>query len=172
MVNESNKVYVEMLVRTLQQKSELLDSVLEFNRSQEQLFGKEQFDYELFDSLTGNKQVILDEINELDQVFESNYERVKDELKESKALFRNEIEIMQKVITKLTDKAVAINASELRIKSGMEVTMTKLKKKVKQFHTSNKSINQYYKNMANQHIGQSYFLDKKNKKLFNTIKYF
>lgn len=161
MMEQSYKVYVEVLIKTLQEKSECLEDVMEFNSRQELLVKSNELDMDHFDALLANKQLLLEEIERLDQIFESTYERVKEELLQNKTLYRSEIETIQQWIKKLTEQSVQIKLAEQRIKVGVERSFRTIRQKVKVFNTNSKTANQYYKNMANQHMGQSYFLDRK-----------
>lgn len=161
MNTKSNKVYVDAVIKSLEMKKELLEDVVKINGKQQEFLLKPEFDYEGFDALMEEKQGILNKIDQLEQVFESNYERVKEELATERDIYANELGTMQTIIRQMTELSIKIRGSETQIKQGVEAAFAKARQKVKQYHVSSRTASQYYKNMANQHMGQSYFLDKK-----------
>ena len=100
-------------------------------------------------------------MNQLDVGFDSVYNRIKDELISNKYKYQPEIQKMQTLITELTELSVKLQVMEERNKVKMQNCMIAQRQKIKQSKVSSQSAASYYKNMANQHQGQSYFLDKK-----------
>ena len=78
--------YLDLLEESLVKKSAILDKIEEFNLKQKNIFtvNGEEPDFEKFDSYVEEKGKLIDELNSLDNGFETLYERVADTLKENK----------------------------------------------------------------------------------------
>jgi hypothetical protein len=101
-------------------------------------------------------------LNQLDDGFEKVYDHVKDEISTNKLAYKDEIQQLQELIKKVTEKSIKLQSTELRNKSRLEAYFSTKKKDIKNFKVSSQTASNYYKNMSNQQQGQAYFLDKKN----------
>lgn len=86
--------------------------------------------------------------------FAKNYKRTKE-------LYKEEILQMQNSIRALTEKSMEIQAQEARNKQLMEQKFASVKKQVKEIRSSQKVVNQYYKNMMKKGYVEPHFLDNK-----------
>ena len=68
---------------------------------------------------------------------------------------------MQGSIRALTEKSMEIQAQEARNKQLMEQKFTSVKKQVREIRSSQKVVNQYYKNMMKKGYAEPQFLDNK-----------
>ena len=68
---------------------------------------------------------------------------------------------MQNDIRLLTEKSMEIQAQEARNKQLMEQKFASVKKQVKEIRSSQKVVNQYYKNMMKKGYTEPHFLDNK-----------
>ncbi len=108
--------YVNILIDSLEKKSEVLDQVIERDTEQEIILNADDPDLE---KLHDNQEEIgrlAEELTRLDDGFESLYEKVRVELIQNKAEYREEIRRMQDLITEITEKSVKIGAEESRHK--------------------------------------------------------
>lgn len=154
-------IYTHILIESLKKKKEALEDIVKFTKDQETVLAEENFDEELFDALIDKKQKCITVINKLDEGFELTFERVKVELGENKEMFKNEISDLQQMIRQVTDLSNQIQVLERRNKLTFENKMKTKKENIKMARLSSKSVNEYYKNVANAHNGESIFLDKK-----------
>lgn len=154
-------IYTHILIESLKKKKEALEDILKFTKDQETVLSEEKFDEELFDALIDKKQKCITVINKLDEGFELTFQRVKVELDENKEMFKNEILSLQQLIRQVTDLSSRIQVLESRNKLVFESKMKAKKENIKMARLSSKSVNEYYKNVANPHIGEAIFLDKK-----------
>ena len=157
----SNIVYVKVLADSLQKKFTALESILNITKTQEELLQEENFDEECFLETIKSKQIYIDQITELDNGFEVVYNRVKQELDTDRMLYVDDIANMQKLITKITDLGIDIEALEKRNKVQMEKVLAEKKQQFRGMRMNNSAASNYYRNMVNQQYSQSYFLDKK-----------
>ena len=97
----------------------------------------------------------------LDNGFEKLYEKVRDELQTNKEDYKAEILEMQNHIRLLTEKSMEIQAQEARNKQLMEQKFASVRKQVREIRSSQKVVNQYYKNMMKKGYVEPHFLDNK-----------
>lgn len=162
-MNETNsEVYVSILLDTLQKKNTQLEELVKLCKEQENLVAKESFDVDSFVVTIDKKQAILQELERLDEGFANVYQRVGETIQGHKEQYKESIQTMQKMIQTITEKTIAIQGMEQRNKVRVEMAIGQQRHKIKNFKVSNKTASSYYKNMANQHMGQSYFMDRKN----------
>ncbi len=154
--------YVHILVSTLSKKSNLLDNLITVTLLQEGYINTEPFDMEQFEQTLPDKEVMIEQLNQLDEGFEQVYDHVKNQLNNYKNQFEQEILQLQELIRQVTEKSVKLQALEMQNKNKLESYFAIKKKEIKDFKMSRQMANNYYKHAANQHSGESYFLDKKN----------
>ena len=158
---EYEKTYVQALLDSLEQKSVVLERVMSLTLEQEQILITSPFDLEKFDGLCDEKDICIKQLEQLDQGFENVFARVREVLKEQKVSFQKEIQSMQVLIQKITEQSISLKALEAKNKVRFESQMRNQRNDIRSFRKSNETATNYYKNMANQHQGQSYFYDKK-----------
>ena len=158
------KKYITIMIESLRKKEALLDTLLIKNEAQAACIqGKEYGDikWDSFQVLMAEKQTVIDRLNELDEGFEALYARVKDELHENKQAYAEEIRTMQELITRITDKGMAIRAGEETNRSGIERILGSAKQEIRQSKASVKAANDYYKTMSKVTVAEPRFLDQK-----------
>ena len=161
---ESSKItetYIKLLQDTLDRKLLVIRELLELSQQQSDCLKKESFDEEQFDELMNQKEILLEELNQLDSGFERAFELVRKEVTDHKNLYKNEIIALQGTIRTITDISVNIQAIENRNKDAMIVVLSNKRKEIKNSKVQNQAVTNYYKTMANQHEMQSFFYDKK-----------
>ena len=114
-----------------------------------------------FDKTVEEKSELIKQLELLDNGFEKLYEKVREELQANKEIYQDEILKMQGCIRTLTDRSMEIQAQEARNKQLMEQKFTSVKKQVKEIRSSQKVVNQYYKNMMKKGYVEPHFLDNK-----------
>lgn len=155
-------VYITAMQDALRNKYKILNEILEATKKQEELVTAEEMDMDVFDELLDRKDKLLFRMQELDQGFQTSYERIKDELEKEKQLYKPRILEMQNMLRQITDLGVKIQALEQRNKARFEGHILKKKQEIQDFRVNNKTASAYNQHMANQHHEwQSYFLDKK-----------
>lgn len=158
------KKYITIMIESLQKKEVLLDTLLVKNEAQAACIqGKEYGDiqWDSFQVLMAEKQTLIDRLNELDEGFETLYSRVKDELSENKLAYAEEIRVMQELITRVTDKGMAIRAGEEANRSAIEQILGNAKQAIRQSKVSVKAASDYYKTMSRVTATEPQFLDRK-----------
>jgi flagellar biosynthesis/type III secretory pathway chaperone len=156
-----DRIYINILIDTLEKKSSLLDGLLEHTLLQEQYIAQSPLDFEKFEGIIDVKSVLIEKLNQLDSGFEQLYGRVNDDLKNKKYEYKEEILQLQSLVKKITEKSTKLQALEQRNKSKVELYLTNSKKQIREYNVNSKTASNYYKSMSNQVDGQAHFFDKK-----------
>lgn len=155
------KQYISVLVQSLKKKNRILDEILEINRRQRDILDDPNADPDDFDKTVEEKSVRIEELERLDDGFQEVFYKVKEELETKRASYAAEITQMQELIRDLTDKSASIQVQEARNKKLMEQRFASVKKQVREVRTSQKVVNQYYKNMMKANYVEPQFTDSK-----------
>lgn len=153
--------YIDILLRDLKKKNQVLDTIIFANQEQKELLEDPNLDPDDFDAIVEKKAKLIDELDKLDEGFEQVYQRIKEELQENKAKYAMQIKELQGYIRQLTDKSATIQAQEQRNKEAMQKKFSEVKKQVREVRASQKVVNQYYRNMMKTGYVDPQFLDNK-----------
>ncbi|MGB8454211.1 MAG: flagellar export chaperone FlgN [Anaerocolumna sp.] len=156
-----NNTYLHILKDTLIKKNILLDKLLIITTKQEEYLNKPNPDLEVFDQTFTDKDEYIQQINPLDDGFEKIYNHVKEELSTQRSGHKEEIEALQELIRQITDKSTKLQVNEMRNKNKIEACLLAKKKEIKNIKISRRTASNYYKNMHNKSMAESFFLDKK-----------
>lgn len=157
-----NITYINILIDTLNKKLNILKQIMDETGIQKDLLDNTPLDVEKYEESFAVKDVLINNILELDQGFENLYDRIKEEITSNKNKYREEILTLQGLIQELTDISIKLQLLESSNKIKMEVYFKNQKSEIKRKKIFNKTALGYYKNMTDQHQeGQSYFIDKK-----------
>lgn len=157
----SSNNYIGILLQSLKKKNYVLDRIIIANQKQKEALEDPNLDPEDFDKIVDEKSRLIEELEQLDGGFEQIYDRVREELQEKKEAYKEEIREMQRLIRELTDKSATIQTGELRNKELMQRKFTEVKRQVREIRSSQKIVNQYYKNMMKTSYVDPQFMDNK-----------
>lgn len=155
------QTYIDVLKDSLDKKVKVLDKLLEKSLLQGTIISTSQFNSEEFDEAYEEKEGLILQLNELDEGFEQIYDHVQDALSNDKVEHREDIIQLQNMIRQITDKSTELQSIEIENKKNLDLIFTNRKKEIKDYKINSQTASSYYKNMADQHQGQSYFYDKK-----------
>lgn len=158
---EENKNYVDILIRDLKKKKQILDAIQLSNYKQREILEDPNGDPDDFDKVVEEKAKLIEQLETLDTGFEQVYNRVKEELNEHKELYKEEIKEMQKYIRLLTEKSASVQVEEHRNKELFRQKCVNVNKQIREIRSSQKVVNQYYKNMMKSNFIDPQFLDNK-----------
>ena len=112
--------YLEILTDSLKKKSKVLDEIMRYNSDQENLLRQESISLEELDANMELKDGLIQKLVQLDDGFETLYERIKEQLLTQKDQYKAQIGQMQELISQITEKSVSIQAQEARNKGMIE----------------------------------------------------
>lgn len=162
--------YLQILEESLQKKCHILEQINELNEKQMKLFGSDadpQSAYskgtvilETYDGYVDEKDKLIQELTSLDDGFESLYEKIKEELINNKAVYREQISKLQSLIAEVTDRSVSVQAQEARNKQLVEKYFSKTKREMTANRKASKAVYDYYKRNTSGGVAPM-FMDKK-----------
>lgn len=153
--------YLDIMIDSLNKKSELLKQIIEYNQKQQNIVLAADFDEEAFEKNVADKGDVVEEILKLDEGFNSVFNRVKEELTENKSKYAERIAVLKELVAKVTDMGVRIQAQELRNKQLVEKKFASMRKELSEAKRATSKANAYYKNVNNINQYESHFLDQK-----------
>lgn len=140
--------YLNILKESLEKKLTVLDKISEVGDAQTELLKEEPVDLEHFDACVDEKDAFIEELSELDDGFESLYEKVREELMENKGQYAEQIKTLQDLISQVTDKSVSIQAQEQRNKALVEKALKAQRRDVGNARRNSQVAFGYYQNMS------------------------
>ena len=153
--------YLDILADSLQKKLAVLDKIEDENNQQTEMLKSDSFPYEEFDAAIDRKGELIEELTALDDGFDALYQRIREQLQNNKDSYKSQIAELQKLVKKVTDKSVAVQAQEARNKQLVESAFAKEKSSVKFSKLNSKAAYGYYKNMSKGNVVIPQFMDKK-----------
>ena len=140
------------MIDSLNKKEKLLDEILERNKAQYDLIKDKQYeevDWTAFNLRVTEKDIAIDKIIEIDDGFDETYKLIKDEVTADRGKYRDKVIILQKIISRLTDKGVSIQTGEERNRQIIDNIFSKTRQEIKKQRTGLNVASTYYKTMSN-----------------------
>lgn len=153
--------YLQVLEDSLHKKKDVLERIEDLCSRQEEMLRKESVSEEEFAASIEEKANLIEELNRLDDGFENLYNRIKEQLTDGKEKYKNQIAVLQKLITEVTDKSISVQAKEARNKSLAENFFINRKKEIQSSRRSSKVAMDYYRSMSQSKVVEPQFMDKK-----------
>lgn len=153
--------YVNIMRESLERKQKYLAEILKLTNEQSVIATAEKFDEEQFSELVEKKDVLIDNLNEIDKGFSSVYDRVRIEIQRDPVAYRDELLAIQNLIRICVDLGMQIEAVEERNRAVMEQVFSAKFQGVRQMKQSKTVANKYYKSMANGMVNDSLLYDRK-----------
>lgn len=156
-----DKEYIAVLRQSLEKKVQILDFIIEKNKEQRLLFTDDTLPPERLEENIKEKGDLIDQLNKLDDGFETVYNRVREVLADGKEAYQEDIKRMQELIREVTDKSATIQAQEQRNHELAVQKFSTIKKEIRKARTTSQVANKYYKSMSNMNVVDAKFLDQK-----------
>lgn len=153
--------YIQVLIQSLHQKVEALNSIIEKNEEQYAILCEEEADMDAFESNVKAKSEYVDKIVFLDEGFDETFARVKEELDANRQAHEEEIKEMKQLISMITERSMKVQAQEQRNKQQADRQFSQAKSKIRQLNKGNRIATQYYQNMQQLGVIDPQFMDKK-----------
>lgn len=153
--------YLDILEESLCKKSAVLDEILEYNNAQERLLKQDKVSLEELDENMNQKDILVQKVTELDEGFETLFDRIRDQLQANKELYSEQIRRLQGLIAQVTEKSVSVQAQEARNKKLIEDYFAVERDQLRQGKKASKAAYGYYKSMSNSNAVPPQFMDQK-----------
>lgn len=158
---DKSKNYIYILIDSLKKKIQLLDYILVENKNQQMSVGEGKMDEELFESAMRKKDDYINQINEIDQGFETVYNHVRLEFTDNKEKYKDEVIELKELISVITQKSMEVQLSEKRNEQLITKKFSEIKREIHQSKNANKIVSDYYKNMSKTNINEPQYMDQK-----------
>ena len=153
--------YVDIMIDSLVKKEELLKQIVDYNEAQQTIVTAPEIKEEAFEKNVADKGEVVEKILQLDEGFNSVFNRIKEELQNNKKKYAKDIERLKTLVASVTELGVRIQAQELRNKQLVEKRFAQMRKELSQAKRTTSTANAYYKNVNNLNQYESHFLDQK-----------
>lgn len=153
--------YMNIMIESLRRKLAILDQILEYSKGQKELLADPNLEPEEFQADVQRKAELIDKLEQLDEGFDSLYQKVKEELQENREQYASEIHQMQELIRCITEQSAEIQVTEARNKACVEAKFASVRKQAKEIRNSHKIVQQYYRNMQKLNYIDPQFMDNK-----------
>ena len=134
--------YLQMMIDSLNKKKDILTRIIALNEEQDKILSKPELDDNAFDANMKAKG------DRLDEGFQSLFNRVRDAINANKEMYANEISIMKRLITEVTELGAKIEVQEARNKVKVEAMFRRERQEHKEAKRSASMAKSYYQNMS------------------------
>lgn len=158
---DQTMTYVNIMQESLERKKRYLAEILELTKEQERLAKEKKFNEDAFGEVIDKKEILINNVNEIDKGFTSVYDRVRTEVLDNKEQYAPQLAQMQNLIKDCVDIGMEIEALEARNRATLEQVFSVGFRGIKQMRQSKKAANKYYKAMSNGNVNDSILYDRK-----------
>ena len=109
---ENINVYITVLHDSLSRKVDVVKEILKYTKEQNKILSSDDVDIDRFDDIISEKGILIKKLEELDNGFDTTFDRIKEELKNNKVMYKSQILEMQNFIRVITDMSVEIEFLE------------------------------------------------------------
>lgn len=152
--------YLLILKESLEKKLSILQDI-EFKSKEQAQMIKDELPFEDMDKNMDDKESLIDELERLDEGFDSLYSKIKAELADNKDQFKEEIKIIQGLISKVMETSASIEVIESRNKTAMTNRFVNEKKDLSDKRAISSTAYDYYKTANKLQAVGPQFLDSK-----------
>ena len=137
---ENINVYITILSDSLRKKIDVLQNILDLTKEQGQILSEsdiEKMDVDGFDRIVEKKYELLNEMQELDNGFDSVYKKIGKMLADNKDMYKSEILQMQNLIRTITNIGMELESLEQQNKTKLNTYIRNKRHAINDFKQSN-----------------------------------
>jgi predicted phage tail protein len=154
---------LDLLEESLVKKLDILSDIEKENDLQKELLSSLDEEREPeFDAAVDKKAALIEQLDKLDEGFQTLFDKVKGEVNANRELYRDKILSLQELIRQVSDKSASIEASEHRNKRLAEKYFSTVRQKMNASRQASAAAFNYYRTMNNFKDIPPQFLDNKN----------
>ena len=158
---EQLDAYVDIMLDSLKRKKDYLDEILTLTERQSEIAELKELDDDAFGETVDRKEILIDNINEIDKGFTSVYDRIRGNLLDNKDRYLDKLKSMQELIKYCMDAGLKIEALEERNRAKLEFVLANRQKNFRQVKQSRNIVNKYYRGMSSSIMNDSMLYDRK-----------
>ena len=164
-MNENKQRSMDSLLQILQdslsQKLDILTAVEKKSIEQTNLLTDPDVSMEVLDRNMDEKAELIEQISKSDSGFEALYDNIRKELLENKDSYKEQIWVIQQLVSEIMDRSVSIEAIESRNKAAVELLFQNRKKSLQHKKTASSVARHYQKTAKSMNVVNSQFFDNK-----------
>lgn len=153
--------YLDIMTDSLEKKLGILKEIEKKSREQAELIKADEMLYADLDKNMEEKSGMIDQLDILDEGFETLYANIKDSLNERKEQHADKIRKIQSLIEEIMSKSASIQALEARNKADIEQRFATERKNLREKKTVSKAAYNYYLSSNKIDVVTPQFMDKK-----------
>lgn len=153
--------YLQILQESLVQKLDILSQIEEKSKEQGLMAARPDVTLEEIDANMDEKAALLDKLTKLDAGFEALYDNIRKELLENKDAYKEQIRVIQELVSEVMAKGASIEALEARNKAAIEEIFRSRRKELQHKKNVSNAAHSYYKAANKLTYVNPQFLDQK-----------
>ena len=153
------KTYLNLMIDSLKKKLAVLEQIQAASEKQAGLIKEEPFDQEQFDKAMDEKAEQIEQLNQLDDGFDSLYSRIREELPAQKEAYREQIGKLQELIRQITEKSAAVQVVEQRNRAALEKVCARENERLRAIQNKSLLMKNYARNMSQVNYIDPQFMD-------------
>ncbi|MCR5319730.1 MAG: hypothetical protein K6E48_00855 [Lachnospiraceae bacterium] len=160
-MEKSVETYLQLLDESLEKKINVLNRILDIDKEQENSLKEESLDADTVEKLMNEKGELIKKLDQLDDGFDSVYQRIKEEIQNDSSKYANQVKKLQHDIRSITDLQTSVEALEKRLKDSVNRYASKAAADLKLRRATNNVARNYYEAVNKISQAGPQFMDKK-----------
>ena len=160
-MEKSVETYLQLLDESLEKKIGVLNRILDIDKNQEKSLKEENLDADTVEKLMNEKGELIKKLDQLDDGFDSVYQRIKEEIQANSSKYTSQVKKFQEDIRNITDLQTSIEALEKRLKDSVDRYASKAAANLKLRRATNNVARNYYETVNKLNQAGPQFMDKK-----------
>lgn len=160
-MEKSMETYLQLLAESLEKKIGVLNRILDIDKNQEKSLKEENLDADTVEQLMNEKGELIKKLDQLDDGFDSVYQRIKEEIQANSSKYTSQVKKLQDDIRQITELQTGIEALEKRLKSAVDTYASKAAANLKLRRATNNVARNYYETVNKLNQAGPQFMDKK-----------
>ena len=153
------KTYLNLMIDSLEKKLAVLEQIQAASEKQSGLIKAEPFDQEQFDKAMDEKAEQIEQLNQLDDGFDSLYSRIREELPAQKEAYREQIGKLQELIRQISEKSATVQVVEQRNRAALEKVCARENERLRAIQNKSLLMKNYARNMSQVNYIDPQFMD-------------
>lgn len=155
------KNYLHILQESLEEKCIILDQIEEKSKEQAEIIKQDIFSMEKINQNMDEKSSLISQMTQIDNGFDTLYNNIRVEIMKDKYLYKDDILIVQKLISSIMEKSASIEVLEVRNKTAIEEKLKMERQNLQLKKNVSNTAYSYYKAANKLDFSKPHFLDEK-----------
>ncbi|NLK97759.1 MAG: hypothetical protein GX272_06735 [Epulopiscium sp.] len=148
MTHEEVQVQIKILLEILSKKKKLLDQIYTITENQKLIIEAKENNMNLFDQLSKEKKLQIEEVNDLDKHFDNIYKKISYDINNNAEAYKELIKSLQEEIKIITDIGIKIQILEEKNSQLIKIKFVNINREIKSISKGKFQAVQAYKNIS------------------------